>query len=83
MQITAEARNKMQEITTQFPCQSKYKCYNSSLTDLSRVKKYGAEDLVQCLEKDLPKKCGHSFSFGYKYFCKCPLRLYIVNEFNM
>ena len=38
---------------------------------------------IQVEDQVTPKKCGHSFCFGYRYFCKCPLRLYIVNEFNM
>ena len=38
----------------------------------------GLEGLVECLEGN--PFCEFSLSFGYSWFCQCPIRVYVAKE---
>ncbi|MHA2428698.1 MAG: hypothetical protein ACXADB_11810 [Candidatus Hermodarchaeia archaeon] len=46
-----------------------------------KAKYIGLESHFECLEKDFT--CRFSLSFGYDYFCICPVRVTIAKELKM
>ena len=77
-----EVREKIQEIIGNMNCPMDFKCAESGFNELCKVKKYGIEDLLECLESN-PSECKFALNFGNTYFCKCPLRVYIKEKFTV
>lgn len=74
-----QSKPKLENIIGGLKCPKNFRCYKSKYKDLCKAKDIGMESFLICLDKD-PHKCEFSFSFGYKYFCKCPLRVFIAKE---
>jgi hypothetical protein len=68
---------QIEEIIGGMKCPRDFKCYESRLEDLCKVKDIGLESFLECLEEN-PLECTFAFSFGYSHLCKCPLRVYIA-----
>ncbi len=60
-------------------CPKEFVCCESGFEDLCRARDVGLESYIKCL-KENPEKCVFSLSFGYSYFCTCPLRIYIAKK---
>jgi hypothetical protein len=81
MEITQEHDSKIQEIMKGMKCPNDFKCYKSGFEDIGKIMIICDGKLVRCLEeKEQP--CQLGFAFGYGYFCVCPLRKYIAQNFN-
>ena len=54
-------------------------CYKPGFGVQCKAKDIGVESFAKCLEKD-PYACKFSVSFGYSYYCTCPVRVYLAKE---
>jgi len=79
MDIGQEHKKRINEILIVMECQRDFECYKSGFSNLSKIKDAGIEIFLKCSKKN-PKLCKFSFSFGYEYFCKCPLRVYVAKK---
>jgi len=70
---------KIQDIIGQMKCPKGFTCAESGFEKLCKSKDIGLESFIECLE-DNPSSCKFSISFGYGYFCQCPLRIYIAKN---
>ena len=75
-------KKQVEKIITEIRCSKDFKCYKSGLTDLCKVRDIGYDSVVECLEE---KAYGCEFRsvFGYAYYCKCPLRVYILKKLKL
>ena len=77
--MVKQRKPKLEDIVGELQCPINFRCYKSKYKDLCKAKDIGMESFLVCLEKN-PQKCKFSFAFGFKYFCKCPLRVFISKE---
>jgi hypothetical protein len=82
MEITQEHEDRIQEIMREMQCPRDFECYKTGFEKLSKVRIVGSGMLVECLEEKA-KDCGLKFSFGFGYFCKCPLRKYVAKNLKV
>ncbi|MFW9917682.1 MAG: hypothetical protein ACFFGZ_18925 [Candidatus Thorarchaeota archaeon] len=74
-----KTKKELEEIIGKMQCPKDFKCYKSGLKVLCKAKDIGLETYLECMEV-YPQKCPFSVAFGYSYFCKCPLRVYIAKK---
>lgn len=79
MEIDQQHKRQIEKIISQMQCSKDFKCYRQKFTNLSKVRDIGMETFVECLEEQ-PQQCEFLTPFGYKYFCKCPLRVYVAKN---
>ena len=79
MSITQEYKTQIEEITCGIDCPKGAQCLESGLENLCRIKYFGAK-LFECCEENA-QSCKFSIHYGFGYFCKCPLRMYIAKNF--
>ena len=79
MEIGTETKRQIEEIISTIECQKDFECYKSGFQNLTKVKSFEPQDLVECLGEN-PQQCQFSFPFGNGYFCKCPVRAYIAQK---
>ena len=79
MEVTHENKIQIEEIISSMECSKDYECYKSEFENLCQTRILG--EVVECLEKN-SQMCRFSFDFGFGYFCNCPLRKYIAQNFN-
>lgn len=72
---------KIKEIMKNMKCPKHFECCRLGDEDTCQAKDIGLESLVECTRKD-PVGCDYSLSFGYSWFCQCPLQLYVAKEMN-
>jgi hypothetical protein len=82
MEITPEQDGEIKGIMSGMQCPRDFECYKSGFENLSKVGIIGDGEFVDCLEKKADT-CELCFSFGYGYFCNCPVRRYIANNFSV
>ena len=70
---------QIEKIIGGMECPKDFACSKSEFKNLCKAKDIGIESFVQCLESGA-WQCEFSFSFGYSYFCRCPLRVYILKN---
>lgn len=81
MELAEEQKSQIEEICFNMNCPNDFQCYKSGFSRLCKARDIGMETFIECLEEK-PETKPFSFSFGDKFFCKCPLRVYIAKEFN-
>lgn len=69
----------IEEIIGEMKCPKYLKCYKLGFKNLCKAQDIGIDTFLECLEEN-PQDCKFSLSFGFGYFCKCPLRIYIIKE---
>lgn len=74
-----DSDKQIEEIIGQMKCPKDFRCWKSGLAVLCKARDIGQESFLECLEEN-PQECKFSLSFGYSYFCQCPLRVYIAKE---
>lgn len=79
--ISAEDRQKLEELRSQVACAKHFACMESSLDDLCASKYHSELDILECLEKDKPP-CKFARPFGCTTVCICPLRRLIAIHFE-
>jgi len=73
---------ELQEIIGGIICAKDFKCYKSGFDDLCKAQDVGLESYLVCLE-ERPLECKFSVGFfGERYYCECPLRVYISKKFK-
>ncbi len=72
-------KRKIEEIIGGMQCPSNFKCCQSGLGKICKVKDIGLKDYLDCLEEN-PLKCTFALPFGQAYLCRCPLRIYLAKE---
>lgn len=82
MEIKQEQERRIQEIMSEMQCPEDFKCYKSGFEDLCKLRIVCDGQLVECLEEK-GQACDLGFAFGYGYFCDCPLRKYIAENFKV
>ena len=70
---------QIEEFIGGMKCPKDFRCYKSGLENLCKAKDIGLETYLECLEEN-PQECEFSLSFGYSYFCRCRLRVYIAKR---
>jgi len=69
-------KRKIEKIVNEIRCPNDLKCYKSGFTNVSKVRYKRPELYLECLEKE-PQKCKLSLHRGNRFFCQCPIRVYI------
>ena len=82
IELTEVQQKHIEELLLDSLCSRECECYQSGFKDLCKAKDIGMEDFLECAEEDANMRPS-SFSFGYRFFCKCPIRIYISREFGI
>jgi len=84
MQISEKHREEIEQIIAGFECPKDFVCYKSGFENLCKAKDANIEGFTYCLgEARRTELCPFSLSFGYRYLCKCPLRVYLIKNLNI
>jgi hypothetical protein len=68
------------EIIGSLNCPKDFECYRSGFETLCKAEDVVLDSYLHCLEKD-PVECKFSvILFGDRYYCECPLRIYISKK---
>jgi len=81
-QISDKHLKEIEKIIVDIDCPANFACYKSGFEDLCKAKIIKGRTLVECPEENKPY-CGFRISVGYRYFCKCPLRIYVAMNLNI
>jgi hypothetical protein len=63
-------------------CDSNYSCLNDGKSCLCEVESV-VNDKLFFIKPDNPVSCNHMTSFGYSYYCNCPVRKEIYRLYNI
>ncbi len=77
--MKAEVSKKIEEIMDGMKCPKDFRCAESGFERLCRAEDIGFETHLLCLE-DTPFQCKFSVVLETKYFCTCPLRVYLSKK---
>jgi len=69
----------LRETIGDLECPRGFKCITEGLEKLCEAEELGPDLLVECLEEN-PSACLFSLHFGNRYYCECPLRIYICKK---
>jgi len=73
-------KKEIERIIGQMQCSKDFECYTSGFETLCKAEDVGMESHLACLE-ERPFECKFSVGFlGDRYYCKCPLRVYIAKK---
>lgn len=76
-----EDRKKIEEIMAGIQCPKNFKCSEGGAEPLCKATDVGLENYLNCLEKN-PANCPFALSYGSRFFCQCPLRVYLAKKLN-
>jgi len=74
-----DSNQEIEDLIDGLRCPNEFICYKSGFEKLSRVRDFGLESFLECLDGN-SVKCKFSVYFGNIYFCQCPLRIYIWRQ---
>jgi hypothetical protein len=74
-----DLEKKINEIIDAFECPKGFSCCTEGLEKLCEAEELGPDLLLECLEEN-PSACSFSLHFGDRYYCECPLRIYIAKK---
>ena len=74
-----DLEKKINEIIENFKCPKGFSCCTEGLEKLCKAEELGPDLLLECLEEN-PTSCSFSLHFDSRYYCECPLRIYIANK---
>jgi hypothetical protein len=84
MQIPERNKKKIDEIMAHFKCPADFACYKSGFRNLCKASDISVEGFANCLEESVKTRpCRFSLPFGYQYFCRCPLRVYLAKNMHI
>ncbi|MBW2175135.1 MAG: hypothetical protein JRF64_11155 [Deltaproteobacteria bacterium] len=73
-------KKEIERIIGQMQCSKDFECYESGFETLCKAKDVGMESYLSCLEEH-PFECKFLVGFfGDRYYCECPLRIYIAKK---
>lgn len=76
-----DCEKEIEKIMGEMKCPKDFECYKSGSNDPHRTRDVGIESFLECLQEN-PNGCEYSLSFGYSWFCRCPLQMYLVKQFG-
>ncbi len=74
-----EDRKKIEEIMVGMQCPKSFLCAEKGFENLCRAEDIGLESYLTCMEEK-SLVCSFVLSFGSRYFCQCPLRVYLAKK---
>ena len=74
-----EDKKMIEEIIGGMQCPKNFKCAEGGFEDLCKATDIGLENFLNCLEKN-PADCPFALSYGLRYLCQCPLRVYLAKK---
>ena len=77
--MNEEEKKKIEEILEGLKCPKDFRCAQSGFERLCKARDIGLKSLLDCLEEN-PATCKFALSFGYGYFCQCPIRVYLAKK---
>ena len=77
-----DVKRELEKMIGSISCPKGFICYKSGLTALCKAEDVGMKSFLKCLE-DNPTDCVFSIGYGYSYYCKCPLRVYLAKRLCM
>jgi hypothetical protein len=80
MDLSADYPEQLEAIKSKVECSKDFECQKEGSDVCSSVRAVG--QLLECSEENA-KYCRYSLSFGYSYFCKCPLNNYLHATSNI
>ncbi len=83
MDLSQEHREAIEKIIASCECPKNFKCYKTELEKLCRCRivNIGTEAAVECLEQN-SESCIYEISSDNTRYCRCPLRIYIIQKLN-
>ncbi|MBN2315705.1 MAG: hypothetical protein JXM79_17385 [Sedimentisphaerales bacterium] len=84
MEIKEKHQKEIESIIADIDCNRDPPCYQSEFKNLRKAQDTGLENFINCSE-DNPTAalCHFSLSFGERYLCKCPLRIYLAKHLDI
>ncbi len=79
MEFTQTQRENLDNLASRINCTKDFKCYKLEPEEFCKGLDNGEDEYLDCFEED-PKNCEFLISSQGRHFCKCPLRIYIVEE---
>lgn len=82
VEIGQEDSKRIQQIMGEMECLKNFQCAQDGFEDLCRVRDFGDDKAVQCLEETSPP-CHFAGVYDYGFqmrFCRCPLRVYVAKN---
>jgi hypothetical protein len=77
-----EYRHITTEDIDQAGCSEDFHLHKHPFHNLCKAKDIGCDSYVECLEEH-PFDCKFSFRSGYSYYCRSPLRVYVVKKYAL
>ncbi len=74
-----QVRENIVEIIGHMQCPKDFKCATSGFQNLCLARDCGMDHYLECLENN-PLSCKFVILFGDRYYCQCPLRVYIAKQ---
>ena len=87
MELSHEKNQKLKELMAKMECKKDFECYKHKFENFCDGKLVGEQFVkcerssFECSEKKF-QSCDFSVSFGYGFFCSCPIRIYVAKNFN-
>ncbi len=82
MELSVEHKNDIERIMKGMECPKDFECWRSSFEKLCKVRKLANGMVPQCLEEG-PIPCRLAVDYGYGRFCKCPVRIFAMQELGI
>ena len=84
MQILDKHSQEIERIIATSKCPIDFACYRSQFEGICKAEDAGLDGFAYCLEEaEDAQRCRFSLSFGYRYLCKCRLRIYAARHMNV
>ena len=84
MQITEKHQQEIEDIMADIECPKGFICYHSHFKQVCRAKDIGLDEYVDCSgESTSTLLCPFILSFGNRFMCRCPLRIYLVKKLKI
>jgi hypothetical protein len=79
--MESDERNKFEELRLQAGCSRNFACVSSSIRHICNDKYDPDNDTIECLKCE-SQDCGFAEPVAAGFICICPLRSYIVKNFD-
>ena len=77
-----ERLDVINSVSGKIQCYEDFYCFKHKFKDAIHTKEVGIEQLLKCI-KTIISNCPFSILAETERYCKCPLRVYLMREFNM
>ena len=81
LRLEQNLEKELREAMGDIECPKGFKCCTEGLEKLCKAQDVGLEEFLECLEEN-PLECTFSVHYGAVFYCRCPLRVYIVKKFG-